>query len=144
MSRIEIFCIVFFSFVISCNYKGEAVDATSIVGKWKGDSSTAQFDFLPDGRCVVNSVPADLVFFPPNEFRKKLFSGQGEWSFKKGSQFAQVFIRLNSISGIDKNGVSFTLYVAGRKGLLDNKPPWYLFMWEEEEGGNRIEFSRVN
>lgn len=143
MSRIDIFRIVFVFFLVSCKYKSESVDAISIEGKWKGDSSNAQLEFLPDGKCLVNFLPADLVFFPPNEFRNKLISGQGEWSLKNGGQFAQVFVRLNSISGIDKNGVSFTLYVAGRKGLLDNQPPWYLFMWEEDEGGNRIEFSRV-
>jgi hypothetical protein len=27
-------------------------------------------------------------------------------------------------------------------GILDNNPSWYLFVWKEEEGGERYKFSK--
>lgn len=143
MLRIYAFYVFFATFAISCNSNSQTVKLGDIVGKWKDDSSLAKVDFFSNGTCVVTDIPADYFFFPPEDFKNKIFSGKGNWSLKKGNHFGEILINLNSVSDIDKNGVSFSLHVAGRNGLFDNKPPWYIFMWEDDEGGNRIKFDRV-
>jgi hypothetical protein len=34
----------------------------------------------------------------------------------------------------------YSVLISGEKGVAENKPPWYLFVWKDEEGGDRYKF----
>jgi hypothetical protein len=51
----------------------------------------------------------------------------------------EVYLDFNKVS-VNKNGCAFPLLIARSSDKSENKSPWYLFVWKEEEGGERYEF----
>lgn len=125
----------------SCNTPKLTQD--DIIGSWKS-SEGALLVLNQDGTFTGKFIPAEFGFFPPDSFRNIKFNGSGKWALKKGASNWEVNMNFDKVTGIDKNGCSFPLLVAGENGLLDNKPPWYLFVWYDEEGGARYKFTRSN
>lgn len=113
-----------------------------ILGNWEGQDGSV-FVFKADGTFSSSSLPAQLVLLPKDQYVNQRFDGTGKWLLRKGSTNWEVYINFKQVSD-KKYKSAFPLLVAGENGLLDNKPPWYLFIWKEEEGEDRYKFTKTN
>jgi hypothetical protein len=111
---------------------------SDIIGTWKG-SDGAMFVFNEDGTFTEKSFPAEFVLLPKNKYKNVIFDGSGKWLIRKGSSNWEVYVDFKQVSD-KKCSSAFPLLIAGENGALDNKPPWYLFVWKEEEGGERYKY----
>jgi hypothetical protein len=112
---------------------------TDFLGTWKS-ADQAKLVFNNDGTFMGELIPATLGFFPADSFVNVKFSGSGKWALRKGNSNWEVNLDFDKVSGVNKSGCSFPLLIAGKNGVLENKKPWYLFAWKEEEGGERYSF----
>jgi hypothetical protein len=139
MNRTIIKLFTILSFLLqACSSKKPIQD--DIVGRWK-TSDGAGFQFNKDGSFTAKSFPAEAVFHLDSQFTNVKFDGSGKWMLGKGDGQWEVYLDFQQVSN-NKCKSSFPLLIAGKKGVLDNKPPWYLFVWKEEEGGDRYEFAK--
>lgn len=123
----------------SCNTQMQKPIQNYFFGTWKS-AENAELIFNNNGTFIGINLPAELGFFPADSFRNIKFGGSGKWILKKGNTNWEINLDFDKVSGINKNGCSFPLLIAGRRGIMDNKPPWYIFAWKEEEGGERYKF----
>jgi hypothetical protein len=122
----------------SCGGKDPAQG--DVIGRWRGPD-TAILDFNQDGTFTARSFPAEYVLLPKNKFINVRFDGEGKWLLRKGNTNWEVYLDFTQVS--DKNcSSSFPLLMEGENGALGNKPPWHLFVWKGEEGGERYKFLR--
>jgi hypothetical protein len=119
---------------------GKAPQHKDIVGTWVNPDG-AMVVLVDNGEFSSKSVPAEYVLLPKDSFRNQRFDGSGKWTLRKGQAQWEVYLDFNRFSD-QKYGCSFPLLVAGENGVLENNPPWHLFLWKEEEGGERYEFKR--
>ena len=111
-----------------------------VIGTWKGENG-AEISFKEDGTFTGKSIPAEYILLPPEDYKNIQFSGRGDWELRSGPSNWEVYIEFRETS--DKRCLSaFPLLLWGEKGILQNKPPWYLFLWKEEEGGERFALHR--
>lgn len=127
----------------SCNSSENELTQNEIIGTWVS-SDKAEFVFNGDGTFTGNLIPAEFCFFPIDTFRNVKFSGSGKWELRKGEGVAdwEVYLNFSMVDVKGKNGCVFPLLVGGKKDIMENKPPWYLFVWKGEEGGDRYEFHK--
>jgi hypothetical protein len=136
-SRTIINLVAIFSLLFqACGGKDPAL--SDIIGRWQS-SDGAMFVFNKDGTFREKSFLAEFVLLPKNEYKNVRFDGTGTWLFRKGSSNWEVYIDFKEVSN-KKCSSAFPLLIAKENGILENKPPWYLFVWKEEEGGERYKF----
>ena len=124
-------------FSLACSNKQPTEN--EILGTWRSPEN-AELIFKGDGTFAGNLIPAEFGFFPADSFRNVKFSGSGKWTMRKGSTHWEVYLDFDKVN-VNKNGCAFPLLIAGENGILENKPPWYLFVWKgEEEGGEKYKF----
>jgi len=111
-----------------------------IIGIWKS-SDGAILEFKKDGTFAGQSLPGEKIFFNSSEFRDKRFNESGKWDVKKWQDQWVVTLSFNRSPTL-KKGYDTRILISGSNGVLENKPPWYLFQWVEEEGGQRYKFER--
>lgn len=111
-----------------------------IVGKWV-NSDNAKLEFNADGTFDGESLPGEKIFFPSEEFKNKRFNGNGKWTLKEGQGWWEITLNFKQVS-TRKDGFHTKILISGSGGFLENNPPWYLFVWEGEEGGQRYKFSK--
>jgi hypothetical protein len=128
-------------FFNSCNSNSQEkkISQIDVIGTWRS-SEKAELIFKNNGVFIGSQIPAEFGFFPADSFANIKFSGSGKWELKKGASHWEIMLDFTKVTGVDKNGCSFPLLIAGENGILENKPPWYLFAWMEEEGGERYKF----
>jgi hypothetical protein len=125
-------------FFQSCN--GKDPIQNDIVGIWHSPDGCV-LDFRKNGTFAVTYFPAEFVLLPKNEYKKLRFDGTGTWLLRSVNSNWEVYLDFKQVS--DKRCSSaFPLLIAGEKGIWENKPPWYLFVWKEEEGGERYTFTK--
>lgn len=78
-------------------------------------------------------------FTSKTEVEGKRVYGKGRWKLEEGQGFAEIKLHFTNMNNEEMNGF-YSVLVSGEKGALDNKPPWYLFLWKDEEGGDRYKF----
>lgn len=113
-----------------------------MVGKWvSSDGATLSID--NEGTFRGEALPAEHFSFYANkkDVTEKKVSGAGKWRLEKGQRFWEIKLDFEEINGVRKGGSYFVL-VSGSTGILENNPPWYLFEWVEDEGGQRYKFER--
>ncbi|MGN6713894.1 hypothetical protein [Anaerocolumna jejuensis] len=141
MKRVIIITVLMLPIIFqACNSNSQVKDPKQIdvVGTWENPDG-AMFIFKEDGTFSGTSFPAEFVLLPRDEYKNVRFDGNGKWALRKGNTNWEVFIDFKQVS--DKRCSSaFPLLIAGESGILENKPPWYLFVWKEGEGGERYEF----
>ena len=131
---------VFSFFLQACS--GSEPTRNDIIGVWKS-SDGGVFVFNDDGTFTEKYFPAGFVLLPKNEYADVRFDGSGNWLLRRGNSNWEIYIDFQHVS--DKRcSTAFPLLIAGANGILDNKPPWYLFVWKEEEGGDRYKFNKSN
>lgn len=128
-------------FFIACTSQMNEPTQNNILGSWKGEGK-AELIFYKDQTFTGNLIPAEFAFFPSDSFKNVKFSGSGKWILRKGASNWEVNLDFDKVTGINKNGCSFPLLVAGKNGILENQSPWYLFIWKEEEGGQQYIFTK--
>ena len=63
----------------------------------------------------------------------------GKWELKKGQAFKEVGLNFREMDNKEVYGL-YSVMISGENGILENEPPWYLFVWKGEEGGERYKF----
>jgi hypothetical protein len=123
---------------ISCG--GPNPTREEMVGKWVGGNG-AEVNISSDGRFTGKHFPFKkfFVFIKPQDSTRTEFDGGGKWVITKDGSYWKVKLDFDASSVPGYLCVS-ELLVGGKKGILENKPPWYLYYWVEEEGGERFEF----
>lgn len=120
---------------------GKEPTQNDVIGTWKS-SDGATFIFNNDGTFIGESLPAEYFTFytSKSEVEGKKINGTGKWKLEKGKgAFQEVSLDFRKIDNKDLHGL-YQILIAGENGVLDNKPPWYLFEWKGEEGGERYKF----
>ena len=116
------------------------LEEKDLVGTWRGpDSSEIHLEM--NGSFSARYIPVKFGFIPSDTLNSDKFDGAGKWLLRKGETNWEVYLDFDHVT-INKSGCAFPVLVAGENGLFDNKPPWYLFMWDDEEGGDRYKFKR--
>jgi hypothetical protein len=119
---------------------GKEPQHNEVVGTWTNPDG-ATVVLVDNGEFTAKSFPAEYVLLPKDSFRNQKFDGSGKWTLRKGQAQWEVYLDFNRFSD-RKYACSFPLLVAGKKGVLENEPPWYFFLWKEEEGGQRYTFDK--
>lgn len=119
---------------------GKDPQRNEIVGTWTNPEG-AVVVLVDNGEFTAKSFPAEYVLLPKDSFRNQKFDGSGKWTLRKRQAQWEVYLDFNRFSD-QKYACSFPLLVAGKKGVLENEPPWYLFLWKGEEGGERYTFEK--
>jgi len=141
MKGTMIYLMVIVSLFLQASCGREPV-CNDIIGIWKNPDG-AEFIFDKNGAFSGKKIPSQFGFMPIDSLKNKNFNGSGKWTLKKGSANWEVYVEFDKVS-VNKNGCAFPLLLAGENGILANKPPWYLFVWKEEEGGERYKFAKQN
>ena len=104
-------------------------------GYWLGNDGEV-FELNSDGLFVSQNLKGEYFFFNSIEFTGKKLSGQGFWKLVDSDGIWKVKLEYEKSAELPK-GYATSIYVGGN-GVLGNTPPWNLFVWENEEGGDRI------
>jgi hypothetical protein len=111
-----------------------------IIGSWISKDS-ATFHFINDRTFSTENLPGNKIFPLVSEYMGIKFNETGSWSIGKDQGQWVVYLDFNKSENLVK-GYSTQIIISGSKGIFENKPPWYLFRWEGEEGGPRYKFSK--
>lgn len=125
-------------FLEACN--GNNPHRNDIIGSWIS-SDKAELIFNENGSFTGDSIPTKFGFMASDSIAQRRFSGSGKWTLRKGQAQWEVYLDFDHAS-VGRNGCAFTVLISGEKGILENNPPWHLFLWQEEEGGQRYEFRK--
>ena len=126
-------------FFQACNSQMNEPTQSDILGNWVS-SDGAMLEFNKDSSFIGKSLPDEYFTFAlKKDAEGKRVSGSGKWELEKGQGFKEVKLTFIKMKDEDIYGF-YSILVSGENGILDNKPPWYLFEWKEEEGGERYEF----
>jgi hypothetical protein len=110
-----------------------------VVGKW-GHSSGAVLIIKEDGTFTGAHLPLNYLL---TASKTTVFNGTGKWKLKQDQGRWVIGLDFDTTSVNDhKNGFTTIILISG-SGILENKAPWYLFLWMEEEGGERYKFSKI-
>lgn len=131
---------VFSIFFQACNSQMKDSDKIEIVGIWKS-SDVAILTLNKDSTFVGKSLPAEFFTFftSRQEVEGKKVNGSGKWRIEDGQGLKEVKLDFREMNN-EKIYGNYSVLIAGKTGVLENQPPWYLFVWKEEEGGERYEF----
>lgn len=114
-----------------------------IIGTWKC-SDGALFNFRENGSFAGQSLTGENIFSSSNEFRGKKFNESGKWDIKYWNDRWVVDLRFDKSPSL-KKGYETRILIAGSNGILENKPPWYLFAWiGDPDNGDRYKFEKVH
>lgn len=111
-----------------------------IIGTWvSSDGATLQLK--KDGNFIGKDLPAEYFSFHihKEEALNRKINGEGRWRLEKNQGDWEVKLDFEVMNNIKQRGF-YSVLVSGSKGILENKSPWYLFLWKEEEGGDRYKF----
>lgn len=136
MKKIIILSFLIMNLFASC--KSENPTADCIVGKWIARDG-AIFQFNEKGFFSTKDLPKDKFLPFSEDFTESLFSETGKWELKRDQDRWVVHLYFDSSESLP-GGCVTQIYIAGSKGIMENQPPWYLFFWENEEGGSRYTF----
>lgn len=127
-------------FFQACNTQMKEPTQSDILGNWVS-SDGAMLELNKDSSFIGKSLPAEYFTFftSKKDVEGKRVSGSGKWKMEKGQGFKEVKLTFTKMDDKDIYG-SYSVLVSGETGALENKPPWYLFVWKGEEGGERYTF----
>ncbi len=129
-------CFLLSIFFQGCS--GQEPTKEDVVGIWSNPDGS-YIELKSDGNFIATNL--STKYFTLDEYKGEKFNGIGNWTLKKGKSFWEIYLGFNEIS--DKHySYGHTILISGENGILENKPPWYLFLWKEEEGGDRYEFHK--
>lgn len=106
-------------------------------------SAGAMLTIRNDGSFVGEALPAEYFSYPLFGSAKsgKKLSGSGKWKLGKDQGRWVVWLHFEERNG-RKEGAVYLVLVGGHSGIAGNYPPWYLYDWVGEEGGERYVYER--
>jgi len=130
--------------VIGC--KGRKPTMQELTGKWVHDDST-MIQLNANGTFIARSLPTEqLLSVFAKDTCLKIFDGQGTWQIKESrSSWDQLpwSLLLSFVKSTNSNNKFEARIIISGSNFIENKPPWKsIFIWNEEEGGERYEFTR--
>ena len=136
-SIINLLNIVLIIIFLGCT--GNKPQRDDIIGTWIANDS-ASFQFNEDGTFVTRNLSGRIMFPMEDKYEKERFNETGTWEIEKWQGQWVVDLGFNR-SGILTKGYATRILISG-EGIYENRPLWYLFLWEGEEGGSRYKFAR--
>lgn len=112
----------------------ENIRPSEIWGTWRSNDS-ASFVFKDDNTFSGDELPARYFTFYTleSQVRNKRVNGSGTWEITKDQNNLQVDLHFKNLD--DKN-------INGHYSVLISDSPRYLYVWKEEEGGERYIFKK--
>lgn len=127
-------------FFQACTSQVKEPTQNDILGTWiSSDSGILRLN--KDSSFIGTSLPAEyFTFFTSiKDVEGKKINGSGKWKIENGQGFKEVKLNFTKMDDKDIYGI-YSVLISGETGVIENKPPWYLFVWKEEEGGERYKF----
>ncbi len=123
-----------------CNMSSMDIRQEDFVGVWKSIDGSV-IEFKKDGSYIAKKINYN-VFYPNKEFEKMTLDFTGNWKIINNSQQDNK-LELNSNATFSDFGINDTYTIDGEdrshkiglsfeisgEGILENKPPYYLFIW---------------
>lgn len=124
----------------SCSNKNPTT--ADVIGTW-ANADGATLELHKDGTFTGKSLPAVYFTFftSKKDVEGKKVNGSGNWRIENGQGFEEVKLDFKKMNDTAVYGF-YSVMISGAGGSLENKPPWYLFVWKEEEGGQRYTFDK--
>lgn len=135
---INIFSITVMVLFSGCKAENPTVE--SIIGSWVAKDG-ALIELIKDGTFSTENLTGDKIFPYENEYKGVVFNEKGTWKIGNDQGTWVVHLFFKKSDALPK-GYATQILVSGSKGIMENQPPWYLFLWEGEEGGSRYKFSK--
>jgi len=143
VSKTLVLIIVVLLILLSQRCTKPSPSKAELIGTWESPDG-ALFIFKDDGKFIGKSLPAYMFSFTSEDGAK--VDGSGRWEiddeygpWKNGSWKVNLrFVYEDATTG------SYYIYIEGSNGFFADAPPWYLFRWKEEEGGERYIFRKKN
>ena len=110
-----------------------------IVGTWLSDDG-GKLILKEVGIFLLESLPTGL-FLREAEDKGKTFAGSGKWELNNDQSNWQLSLFFKQTS-VEVYNFEMQLLISGEKGILENKPPWLLYLWKDQEGGDRYELRK--
>lgn len=135
----QILSIAFICVFQGCS--GSEVTNEEIIGVWIAKDG-GELRFNNDGTFAARNLPGSKVF-KIEKYKGKIFSESGTWKIvsSPGKQWTEIAIDFNDSESLEGGFSGLKLNIAGT-GIFENKPPWSLFLWISEAGGERYTFRR--
>jgi hypothetical protein len=120
------------SFLCLTACTGHKPELSSMSGRWIDDRGGSLI-LNSNGTFQVQSIPSTFFF----HLSVPTFKGRGIWELKEDSGSWEILLHFNQIE--DNRNVAYeaTINVAE-----ESKRKFYLFVWKEEEGGERYKFKK--
>jgi len=130
------FFLAAFVFLQSC--RGDSPKPEEIWGTWVATNG-AELNLKQNGTFSAKELPGEL--FLGKGTSQRTIEGNGAWKIEKDQGSWQVTLEITE-KRINEKDVTEIMHIliSGSKGALENEPPWYLFVWKGEEGGDRYKF----
>lgn len=125
---------LFMPLLIGC-FSDSPPTKSELVGKWKGSDCTYLI-LEENGTFTAKGLSKETATSFSISSANSVFSGSGNWKIQMGQGFWEVRLDFKEINRDFHNNGFYTLLVSGNN-KLENKSPWYLFVWADEEGGPR-------
>jgi hypothetical protein len=121
-----------------CGCSNRSPKPVDVLGKWR-NLDGAELNFQSNGTFVATGLPVSHFWNTPES--KKKFNGSGHWKIK---HFQSNWLVDLVFANNTKEHMEFdTSLILARDGDFGNGPHWLLFIWKEEEGGDRYSFQKV-
>lgn len=122
---------------------GSIPSRDEMVGSWMS-SDSAKLIIFQDGTFTSRSLPAEYFSFyvKKQEVIGKKIDGKGKWKLENDQGSWEVKLEFEEINKTRELGFYFVL-VARNNSIIEQKPSWYLFLWKQEEGGDRYKFKKI-
>ncbi len=118
---------------------GQDPTKEEIIGIWKS-SDRGSFQFKNDGTFITKDLPGSIIFKYSDEHKENTFTELGNWEIEKWQDQWVVSLMFTKSENL-KKGYATRILISGT-GILENNPPWDLFLWVGEEGGERYTFKK--
>lgn len=135
-TKIGFFSLIMMFLLQACS--GTMPTKNEIIGKWKAEDG-ATFTFHEDGTFMTKDLSGGKMF-KSNRYQGKKYSESGVWSIEQSQGRWVIELSFKSSASL-AGGYATQLLVSG-SGILENDPPWNLFVWVGEAGGERYEFEK--
>jgi hypothetical protein len=138
----KIFSGIFFLWMVFASCANKQPTLKELAGTWVSEDG-AVLELNEDSSFVGKMLPAQYFtfFIYKKEIEGKKINGSGKWKLQNGSGFREVNLNFVWMDGGNLYG-NYSVLISGEGGIFKNKPPWYLFLWREEEGGERYKFHK--
>lgn len=126
--------------IFSNSCSGPDPTSQDILGTWIAEDG-ASIQFNNKGVFYTKNLHKEKFLPFPEDNPNTYFNEEGKWKLKK--EYGNWIIELGfGRSEKMPRGCATQINIGG-EGILGNNPPWNLYFWEDEIGGERYEFEKV-